>query len=48
MLVDRIQYGDRRPLDDLVFKGGDPERILLAIRLPHTPLWDGITQYARQ
>src|SRR5713226_8639222 len=32
-LVDRVQHRSRRPLDDLVLKGGDRERALPAIRL---------------
>jgi hypothetical protein len=34
-LVDRVQHGGRRPLDDLVLEGGNRERALTAIRL-----WD--------
>ena len=32
-LVDRVQHRDSRPLDDLIFKGGDRERALPAVRL---------------
>jgi hypothetical protein len=37
LLVDRIQHGDRCPLDDLVFKGRDRKRALPPIRLRYIP-----------
>ena len=32
-LIDRVQQRSRRPLDDLVFQGGDRERALPTVRL---------------
>src|SRR6201982_1941311 len=42
LLVDRIQHGDRCPLDDLVFKGCDRERALPSIRLWYIPTAGGL------
>src|SRR5215831_113805 len=33
LLVDRVQHRDRRPLDQLIFQGGNRNRPLSAIRL---------------
>lgn len=40
-LIDRIEYGDHRALEDLVFQSGDPEWALLAARLRYEPAPDG-------
>src|SRR6266446_2421925 len=40
-LVDRVEHRDHRPLNDLVFQSGDPQRALFAIRLQYEPSPDG-------
>ena len=37
LLVDRVQHGGRRPLDDLVLEGGHRQRALAAIRFRDVP-----------
>jgi hypothetical protein len=37
LLVDRVEHRERRPLDNLVFDGGDRERALPAIGLRYVP-----------
>src|SRR4029450_9462873 len=37
LLIDRVQHCEPRPLDDLVFEGGNRERALSAIRLRYVP-----------
>jgi hypothetical protein len=37
LLVDRVQQGGRRPLDDLVLESGHRERALVAIRFRDVP-----------
>ena len=36
-LVDRVQHGDHRALDDFIFQSGDAQRALFSSRLRYVP-----------